>query len=89
MSEASLQITYRHGKALAAYWRLPGDRGRQSVNCRQFEPDLVVDYSANEQPIGIEILSPGHVTLEQFNAVLVELGEPPVSADEFAPLLAA
>ena len=50
---------------------------------------MVVDYSAEGKPIGVEIVAPGHVTLEQFNAVLEELGEPPVSPDEFAPLTAA
>jgi hypothetical protein len=48
----------------------------------------VVDYSADDRPIGLEITAPSVVTLEAINRVLAALGQPLATADELAPLFA-
>jgi hypothetical protein len=50
---------------------------------------MVIEYATNEQPIGIEITAPTRLTLEQFNNLLRELGQPTVTQQDLAPLLAA
>ena len=50
---------------------------------------LVVDYSATGQAVGVEITAPRNVPLERLNALLAELGEPPLPEEEYLPLRAA
>jgi hypothetical protein len=89
MQEPYLEITFRHGRPLAAYYYLPRPSGARAARTRRVEPGLIIDYSEADQPIGIEITAPGRVTLETFNALLTELGVRAVAASEFAPLHAA
>lgn len=89
MQEAYLEVTFRRGRPLAAYYHLPHPTHESTARSRRVEPGLVVDYSASGQPLGIEITAPGAVTLEALNALLAELGAGSVDAAEFAPLHAA
>lgn len=89
MREASLQITYRHGRPVAAYDYLPRDRADAVARSEPHEPGLVVDFAATGDPLGVEITAPGRVTVDAFNALLVELGLPAVDEAELAPLRAA
>jgi hypothetical protein len=50
---------------------------------------LIVDYAADGQPIGIEMTAPAAVTLDQVNALLARLDQPPLREDDFRPLVAA
>jgi hypothetical protein len=50
---------------------------------------LVIDFAADDQAIGIEITTPSMVSLEALNAVLLDLGQSPVSQADLAPVLAA
>ncbi len=67
-------ITYRMREPFAAYIYLAGKPGQRSARTEEAGPDLVVDYAADGTPIGIEIISPGHVTLEEINSVFDRLG---------------
>jgi hypothetical protein len=49
----------------------------------------VIDFTAEGQAIGIEITAPAKVSLAALNAVLEELGHPPASEADLAPVLAA
>lgn len=89
MKEAYLEVTYRHGRPLAAYFYLPRRARTKSVRTRQADPGLVVDLSAKGEPLGIEITAPGLVTVAALNRVLRELGCPPVRRADLAPLRAA
>lgn len=89
MQEPYLEVTFRHGRPLAAYYYLPRASGARTARTRRVEPGLVVDYSESGQPIGIEITAPRLVTLDAFNALLTELGVDAVGEAEFAPLHAA
>jgi len=89
MNEPYLEITFRRGRVIAAYYYLPRKRGERSYRSSRLEPGLVVDYGRGGRAIGIEITAPGKVTLAAVNRVLRELGFSALKRSELAPLLAA
>ncbi len=89
MREPYLEVTYRHGAPLAAYYYLPRQPGQKSFRTRRVEPGLLIDFARSGQPIGIEITSPGKLSLTVLNRVLRELGTVPLKKSDLAPLLAA
>jgi hypothetical protein len=89
MTESYLEITYRHGRALAAYLYLPRRPRDRSSRSMAAAPGLVVDFHRDGRPIGIEITAPGKVSLFALNKVLRGLGQPPAKRADLAPLLAA
>ena len=90
MTERSLQVTYRKGRAFAAYLHLSHATGEKSAKTVA-SPDglLIVDYSATGRPIGVEITAPRAVSLDHLNALLAELGELPLAEQEYGPVRAA
>lgn len=89
MNEFYLEVTFRHGRPIAAYYYLPRRAGQKSYKTRRTEAGLLVDYSRNGRPIGIEITSPSKVSLAAINRVLKQLGYPRIKRADLAPLLAA
>jgi hypothetical protein len=90
VTERSLQITYRKGRPVAAYLYLSRPTNDKSARTEASADGLlVVDYSADDRPIGIEITAPAVVTLSRLNALLQDLGQPPLQELEFRPLSAA
>ena len=89
MKERYLEVTFRHGQPIAAYYYLPRETNQKSVRTRRVEPGLVIDFTADGQAIGIEITTPAKVSLAALNAVLQELGHPPAPEADLAPVLAA
>jgi len=89
MKEPYLEVTYRKGKVLAAYFYLPRSSGAKSVRTRRVDPGLVIDLGADGKAIGIEITAPGQLRLETLNGVLREFGFDPVRNADLAPLRAA
>lgn len=89
MTERSLQVTYRKGRAFAAYLHLSHATGERSTRTEASSDGLlVVDY-ASDGPPGVEITAPEAVTLDRLNALLAGLGQPPLPEQEFRPLTAA
>ncbi|MGE3840516.1 MAG: DUF2283 domain-containing protein [Vicinamibacterales bacterium] len=89
MKDAYLEVTFRGGKALAAYYYLPRRPGDRSTRTRRVEPGLVVDFTRGGRPIGIEITAPAKLSVAALNRVLRDLGQPPVRRHDLAPVLAA
>lgn len=89
MKEAYLEVTYRHGRPLVAYFYLPREGQPKSARTRRVDPGLIIDLSATGIPLGIEITAPSLVTVAALNRVLKELGVAPVSHTDLAPLRAA
>jgi hypothetical protein len=89
MKEPYLEVTFRHGRPVAAYYYLPRESNQKSARTRRVEPGLVIDFTAEGQAIGIEITAPTKVSLAALNAVLKELGHAPAKEEDLAPLLAA
>src|SRR3954471_9548505 len=90
MTERSLQVTYRKGKAFAAYFHLSHQTGEKSAKTVP-SPDglLVVDYAQNGKPIGVEITAPAAVPLDRLNRLLSDLGETPLNEHDYLPVRAA
>ena len=89
MRESYLEVTYRHGRALAAYLYLPRRAGDKSYRVRRSEPGLLVDYNRTGKPIGIEITAPTKVSMARLNRLLRALGQSQLKRADLAPLRAA
>jgi len=89
MKHSYLEVTFRRGRPLAAYYYLPRRDGDSSVRTERASGGLVVDFAADGRPIGIEITAPTQLVLGQLNALLQKLGHGPVAREDLAPLAAA
>lgn len=89
MSALSLQITYRKGQPFAAYIYLAGRPGQKSIRTVEVSPEVLIDYAADGTPLGIEVVSPTHVSAEEINRAFDVLGLSRPSPAELAPLRAA
>jgi hypothetical protein len=89
MRESYLEVTFRHGKPVAAYYYLPRQPRDKSYRTKRVEPGFVIDFNRGGKPIGIEITAPGKISLSAFNRVLKGLGLPSVKRGDLAPLIAA
>ena len=89
MSKAFLQVTYQDGKAEIAYLSLSHKPGEKSVESERVEPEMVLDFNAEGELIGLEILDPHEVSHHAINEVLERHGYTPLSEKALAPLVAA
>lgn len=89
MKHAYLEVTYRKGRPLAAYYYLPRHDGDRSARTERVDGGLLVDFADDGRAIGIEITSPSRLDLSALNALLVRLGHEGVRAEDFSPLVAA
>lgn len=89
MKEPYLEVTFRHGRPLAAYYYLARTPADKSHRTEPAGHGILVDYRADGTPLGLEITAPTAVTLADINRVLQRLGQPPIGAEDFAPLAAA
>ncbi len=89
MKAPYLEVTFRHGRPMAAYLYLPREAGDKSQRTSRAEPGMVIDYQEDGKPIGIEITAPSKVTVKDINRVLASLGLPGLTVDDVAPLKAA
>ena len=89
MKDRYLEITFRKGKAVAAYLYLPRDPGAKSQRTEKAGNGLVIDYGEGGQPIGIEITAPDQISTDMLNQVLLKLNVRPIEPSEVSPLLAA
>ena len=58
MNEPYLEVTYRKGRALAAYFYLPRSGKKKAVRTRRVDPGLIIDFASNGEALGIEITAP-------------------------------
>lgn len=89
MKHFYLEVTYRNGHPLAAYYYLPRCDGDRSTRTERVGRGLVVDYSPDGRAIGIEITAPARLDLHELNRLLQRLGQAAVRQEDFAPLVAA
>jgi len=89
MRHSYLEVTYRKGRALAAYYYLPRRDGDESFRTERVGGGLLVDFASDGTPIGVEISSPSQLDLRGLNEVLMRLGHEPVGPEDLAPLVAA
>ena len=89
MKQSYLEVTFRHGRPLAAYYYLRRKPGEKNVRARRVEPGLVVDFAKSGRAIGIEITTPAKFSLAALNRVLRELGFAAATRGELAPVIVA
>lgn len=89
MKHRYLEVTYRNGKPIAAYFYLPRKPGDLSTRTERREEGLLIDFSADGRAIGVEITSPGNLSLASLNRALAAVDQEPATGDELAPLAAA
>lgn len=89
MKEPYLEVTFRRGRPIAAYYYLPRRPGEKSVRTRRAQSGMLVDFSRAGRPIGIEITAPSKMSVSVLNRLLRELGLSAVTQNELAPVLAA
>jgi hypothetical protein len=89
MRQPYLEVTFRNGRALAAYLYLPRLSKDKSARSVMAAPGLVVDYTSKGKAIGVEITSPATVSLAAVNRVLRDLGALPLKRADLEPLRAA
>jgi hypothetical protein len=89
MKEPYLEVTYRQGRAIAAYLYLPRRAGDRSYRTSRPVAGLVVDFTRAGKPIGIEITAPARLSLAALNRILRGLGFTPFTRADLAPLRAA
>ena len=89
MKETYLEITFRHGRPLAAYLYLPRAGEERSARTEQAAPGLLIDFATDGRPIGLEITAPDRVSPGTINRVLGDLGLSPLPDADLAPLRAA
>jgi hypothetical protein len=86
MHESYLEVTYRGGQPLAAYYYLPRKEGDKSARVEKRGAGLLVDLTDDGRPIGIEIAIPALVTVDAVNEILQSYGLPPIDPAELNPL---
>ena len=89
MKTVSLQITYRKGKPFAAYIYLSPSRGQKSARTEAITEELLIDYDADGTPLGIEIISPSYVGIDEIQHCFDHLGLGRLEPTELEPLKAA
>jgi uncharacterized protein YuzE len=89
MQNRYLEITFRDGKPFAAYLYLPRQTGDKSVRTVKSEQGMLIDFAADGRAIGIEITSPASISPDAVNRVLAAIDQPPATAEELDPLIAA
>ncbi len=89
MESSYLEVTFRHGRPLAAYLYLPRTSHDKSYRTQRAAPGLVIDFNRNGKPIGIEITAPAKLSAAALNRVLRRLHLPTVTRADLAPLRAA
>lgn len=86
MKARYLEVTFRKGRALAAYLYLPRGAGVRSARTEEVVPGVLADYGPTGEVIGLEITAPSRVTVEGINSILAQLGQPRLEPEELAPL---
>jgi len=87
MSGSYLEVTFRHGRALAAYYYLPRETGDRAHHTARRAAGLLIDYTRDGKPIGVEITAPDALSLAAMNRVLSEVGHNPMRRADLEPVL--
>ena len=89
MKDTYLEVTYRKGRPIAAYYYLPRRSDDVSVRTERTVGGLVVDFTGDDRPIGVEITAPTRLDRAELDALLRRLGQSPIDPQDIAPLPAA
>jgi uncharacterized protein YuzE len=88
MKDIYLEITFRKGKALAAYIYLSKKSNSHVNKSRKLSEGIVADFDDDESIIGLEITAPNKINILKINTVLSNYNIQ-LSEQELAPLKVA
>lgn len=88
MKESYLEVTFRRGRPLAAYFYLPRSATDKSYRTSRVKPGLIIDFNRRGKPIGIEITAPDKLSASVLNKVLRRFGLPTVTRADLGPTFA-
>ncbi len=89
MKRPYLEVTFRKGKPVTAYLHLPRANGAKAARSDPRGHGMVIDFTANGEPFGVEITAPALVELAALNDLLYDLHVHEVEPADLAPLRAA
>jgi len=84
-----LEVTYRKGKPFAGYLYLSDARPRVPCRTEEVRPGVLIDIGDDGEPLGIEFLSPGSVTLDDLRAIEARLSGAHLEWQDLSPILAS
>ncbi len=81
MSRIYLEVTFCDGKPFCGISSVASRKsGDKAARSKKAEAGLVVDFSADGRPIGIEITSPSEFNVDALNRVMTSLDLTPISS---------
>ena len=89
MKTPYLEVTFRKGQPLAAYFYLSRCPGDVSHRTERAEDGLLIDFADDDRPIGIEITAPRTTSVAAINRILKRLGQSLIEPQDIEPLHAA
>lgn len=84
-----LEVSYRRGKPFAGYLYLSDARPRTPCRTVEIRPGVLIDLGDDGEPLGIEFLSPGTVTLDDLRAMEPHLRGARLRREDLSPILAS
>lgn len=88
MKQRYLEVSFRKGKAFAAYLYLPRPSGARAASTVNAGKGVQVDMDSEGKPIGVEITAPTRVSSDDLNEILLAHGIAALDEREYAPLAA-
>ena len=89
MRSRYLEVTFRRGRAVAAYLYLSRKPGAEVARTSDGGGGIRIDFDGDGTPMGIEITAPLATPAAEIDALLIRLGQAPLDSDDWAPLRAA
>lgn len=89
MRDKYLEITFRKGRAVAAYIYLARNTGCLSAYTKKVKEGIILDFSQTDEVIGIEITAPTKISITEINEILQQYRLSPLTEQELSPLLKA
>lgn len=89
MRDRYLEVTFRKGRALAAYLYLSREPGTKSTRTEKVGSGLLADVGSDGELISLEFTAPQKADVSAVNAVLERFGLAAVTSEEVRPLQAA
>jgi uncharacterized protein YuzE len=84
-----LEITFRKGKALAAYIYLSKKVGVRTESSKKIRDGIIIDFDIKNNVIGLEITAPDKISANEINEILSNYKIEPIPEKELDPLKAA
>jgi len=89
MSAFSVQVTYRKACPSPRMSTSSVGQARRAVSTEFVSSEVLIDYAEDGTPLGIEIISPGQVSLQEIHEAFDRIGLERPEPRDLEPLRAA